>query len=150
MWLYIECKNGFPFPPLVRSLEAWRHVGKRPNYSEYDQKFLEFVKNELGDDPKMQRKVFSIDSLLEYGSLDWCGMGNPGVKDRRNLLGLEDDDKYPAWRLHPNRVFFDECPICTAPNSTGCPTDRGRLLRMMCFILICDIQPYFPLRTLIV
>lgn len=45
-WLYVECRTDFPFPPLVMNLEAWRPVGWKPNYSEYDKKFLDFVKSE--------------------------------------------------------------------------------------------------------
>lgn len=56
-WLYVECNTGFPFPPLVINLEAWRPVGKRPVYSEEDRRFLHFVERELGTDPKAQTKI---------------------------------------------------------------------------------------------
>lgn len=42
-WLYVKCTTGLLFPPLVRNLEAWRCVGKKPNYSEYDRRILDFV-----------------------------------------------------------------------------------------------------------
>lgn len=70
-WLYVECTTRFPFPPLVNSLEAWRQVGKNPNYSEFDKKFLDFIKNELGDNPKTQTMVFSTNDLLSPESRHW-------------------------------------------------------------------------------
>lgn len=113
-WLYVECTHGFSFPPLVRNLEAWRPVGKKPNYSEYDRKFLNFVKSELGYNPKNQTKVFSTTELLEPKSRHWCGIRGPQVEVRHKLLGLTDDNEYPACRVH------------TAPNSAGCLTNKCR------------------------
>lgn len=68
-WLYVECRSGFPFPPLTMNLEAWRPVGKRPVYSEDDKKFLDFVEKELGDDPKKQTKVFLTTSFTGKSEL---------------------------------------------------------------------------------
>lgn len=45
---------------------------------------------------------------------------------RQRDLGLKDNDEYPVWRLHPNRVFSNECPECSNPNSPGCPIAKGR------------------------
>lgn len=67
-WLYVECNTRFPFSPLVKSFEAWRPVGKRSNYSEYDKKFMDFIKSELGDNPKTQTKV-----VRSYVCIDWGG-----------------------------------------------------------------------------
>lgn len=125
-WLCVKCTIGFSFPPLANSLEAWRPVGKKPNYFEFDNKFFEFIRNDLGDDTKTQTKVFSSSALLEAESLRWCGMGGLKVEDRRQLLGLADNDEYLAWRLHLNRVFFDESPAYTSLNSAGCRTGKGR------------------------
>lgn len=81
-WLYVECNTGFPFSALIMNLEAWCPVGKRPNYSEIDKKFLDFVKRELGNDPKKQTKVFSTHILLTPESLNWCGIGGPSISLR--------------------------------------------------------------------
>lgn len=40
---------------------------------------------------------------------------------------MEDFEEYPVWRLHPNRVFFDECPMCNSPNSENYKTKEGIL-----------------------
>lgn len=42
-------------------------------------------------------------------------------------LGLENKNEYPVWRLHSERVFFDECPKCTNLEGEGCPVAKGRL-----------------------
>lgn len=125
-WLYVECSTGFPFPPQVMNLGAWLPVGKRPKYSNHNKKFLDFVRSELGDNPKTKTKVFSAHALLQLESRHWCGIGGPSIDLWQRELRLVDDDKYPTWRLHPNRVFFDECPICNIPNSAGCQIDKGR------------------------
>lgn len=71
-----------PFLPLVRSLKAWKPIGKKQNYFEYDRTFLDFVKSELGDDPKTQIKVFSTNKLLDPESRHWCRVGGPDVETR--------------------------------------------------------------------
>lgn len=95
-WLCIESSTEFPFPLLVWSLEAWKPVGKNPHYSEYYRRFLDFVKSELGDDPKTQTKVFSINDLLKGESRKWCVMASPNNEGHCNLLGLIDTDEYLA------------------------------------------------------
>lgn len=112
------------------NLEAWRPVGKSPNYSEFDKKFLEFVRVELGDDPKKQTKVFSTSVLLDVQSLIWCGVCGVLIQPRQKELGLEDLSEYPAWRLHPNRFFFYDCPICSSLSFDRCRTNNGTLLHI--------------------
>lgn len=53
---------------------------------------------------------------------------------RLRELGLEDNDEYPVWTLHPNRVFSRDCSECSDPNSPGCPTVEGRKVLQL-FIL---------------
>lgn len=49
-------------------------------------------------------------------------------------LGLEDNDEYLVWRLHPNRVISNEYPECSNPNSPRCPTTRGRNLYIFLYV----------------
>lgn len=65
---------------------------------------------------------------------------------RRRELGLEDNDEYLVWRLHPNQVFSNECLKCSNPNSPGCPTAKGRNLYLLVLRLyIYDISYLFSL-----
>lgn len=104
---------GFPFYPKRKSLLPLSKVYKKTNYSDSDRKFLDYVRFELGDDPKRQTKVFYTNDLLDKDSRHFCGIGGLAVEARRKELGLEDNSEYPMWRLHPNRVFSTECPKCS-------------------------------------
>lgn len=70
--------------------------------------------------PKIQTKVFFTGELIERSSRHSCGMGGLSANARRRELKIEDNDEYPAWRLHPNRVFSNECSECKNPRSQGC------------------------------
>lgn len=89
-------------------------------------KFFDYVRSELGDDPKTQTKVFLISELITNESRYHCGVGGKSVDASRKELCLEDNDEYPAWRLHPGRVYFGDCPECSNPRSVGCPVVKGR------------------------
>lgn len=94
----VESSIRFPFNPLTKKLEAWHPVNKKnTSYSEFDLKFRDFFKSELGNDPYNQTKVFSIKNLLDKESRE-------SVKSWRSQLGLEDNEVYPMWKLHPGQV----------------------------------------------
>lgn len=42
------------------------------------------------------------------------------------------------WKLHPRRVFMPKYPVCSTPNSNGCPTS-GRSYLISSFIYNLDL-----------
>lgn len=138
-WVCVESSVDFPFMPLTKKLEAWCPVKKKkPGYPESNLKFLDFVKRELGSDPHIQIKVFSTSNLLQRESKVWGGIGRISVNSRQSLLRLEDNEEYPMWKLHPGQVFMPKYPVCSTPNSNGCPTS-GRSYLISSFIYNLDL-----------
>lgn len=126
-WVCVESNLGFPFYLKRKSLLSFNKVYKRTKYSDSDRNVLDYIKSKLGDDPKKQTKIFYTRDLLENTSRYSCGIGCMRVDARRRELGLEDDSEYLMWRLHPNRVFPNECPECNDLRSLACllKKDRG-------------------------
>lgn len=93
---------GLPFYPKRKSLLSWSSVKKKTKYSDSYLKFLDYIKNEPGTGPKSQTKIFLTSELIDNPSMNSCGIGGLSVDARRRELGLEDNDDYLVWRLHPN------------------------------------------------
>lgn len=158
-WVCVESRMGFPFYPKHKSLLSWSPVKKKTKYSDSDIKFFDYIKSELRTDPKTQTKVFLTSELIDNPSKKFCGIGGLFVDARRRELGLEGNDEYPVWRLHPNRIFSNDCPKCSNPNSPGCPNTKGRnfyyllVLRLHttdtnCFVLFTFCRDGRQLRTM--
>lgn len=125
-WICIESRLGFPFLPKCKALRTWDPIKRNTPYSDSDVKFLNYVRSELGDDPRTQTKVFLSGELIADASRYLCGIGGYSIDARRRELGLEDNYEYPFWKLHPGRVFLDECPECSDLSNAGCSAEKGR------------------------
>lgn len=88
---------------------------------------MDYVRSELGVNPKSQTKIFYTRDLLDYTSRNFCGIVDLRTDTYRRELGLEDNNEYPMWRLHPNKIFLNECPECIDPKSFVClpKKDKG-------------------------
>lgn len=117
----MESRTGFPFYPKCNALRTWSFMKRNTQYSESDRKFLDYVQSELGDSPKIQSKIFLTSELLATVSRYACGIGGQVVDDRWRELGLEENEEYPVWRLHPGRVFSNKCPRCSNPRKQVAP-----------------------------
>lgn len=116
----IESTLGFPFYPKYKALLSLNRVYKKTKYSDPGKKYLDYVRSELGDDPKNQTKVYFTGELIKKSSREFCGIGRLSVNTRLRELKLEDNDEYPIGRLQPNRVFSNECPEYNDSHSQGC------------------------------
>lgn len=118
-WAMIEAKHGFPFLPLIGQIRKWEALGSNTQWSDDDLKFLDIIKENLGDDPHDQEKYYKLDDLLSGASLAEAGIGVPD-ENRRELGLVSKVSEYNVWTLHPGRVFSNECQTCMSQPSAGC------------------------------
>lgn len=71
----MESKLGFLFYPKCKAFRAWYPIKKNIKYSDSNRKFLDFVRNELGDDPRSKTKVFLTSELIINENRHPCGIG---------------------------------------------------------------------------
>lgn len=64
-------------------------------YSDSDRKFLDYIRSELGDDPRSHTKIFLTSDLIANESRYPCGIGGLSIDARRRELCLKDNEEYP-------------------------------------------------------
>lgn len=52
----IESKLDFSFYLKCKALQAWHLVKKNVKYSDFDRKFLDYIRSKLEDDPRTSQK----------------------------------------------------------------------------------------------